>query len=258
MKNLVLRAMLCLIFVPVASWYTVAQSVQPTTQDPDFILKECIKNHGGEEKFSKIQDVYAKMDARTITDKGDIESVFYEYYRKPDKLRIEIHPLVDPPTKIGWDGQNAWQMSKDKLEQSQDQKLVDRLQESLKFVRLMMLTSLLEKGSALAYENYIPKSTSGIHVISQTAVHNEKIKLFIRDKDFVLLGAEFYWDSATTLLRLTFAQHRWYDGLYLPLVTKVYKENQLVMEVKLKTAQVNAIKNGNSFFKELTEKAQIK
>lgn len=245
---LILAMMICCL--------AVAQ--QAPAKDPESILKECIKQQGGADKFNQIQDIYAKMDVRTVSQEGDIESIFYEYYRKPDKLRIEIHPLVDPPTKIGWDGKSAWQMVKDKLEKSEDQKLIDRLQESMRFLRLMVLTNLLEKGGELVYERHIQKTNFGIHVISQVDSRKEKIKLFIADSNYALLGAEFYWDNATTLLRVMFSNHKWLEGLYLPGITKIYKENQLVMEVKLKTVQVNALKNGNTFFQDLNEKAQIK
>lgn len=228
------------------------------SQNPDEILKQCIQKHGGAEKFTQIQDICAKMDVRSISDKGDIESVFYEYFRKPDKLRIEIHPLLDPPTKLGWDGLDAWHFSKEKLEKSDDTKLKSRLQESLKFIKLMVLTNLFEKGNQLTYERHIAKSNFGIHVISQINDKNEKVKLYIHDTEFVLLGAEFYWDAAAVLLRVMFAQHKWFDGIYLPVATKVYKESQLVMEVKLKTVQVNSLQNGNKFFSDLKEKAQLK
>jgi outer membrane lipoprotein-sorting protein len=248
----------CLLVIVVLTASLTAEQKEPPVKDPAFILNECIKQQGGADKFNQIQDIYAKMDVRTVSQDGDIESIFYEYFRKPDKLRIEIHPLVDPPTKISWDGKDAWQMAKNQLEKAQDEKLGERLQESLRFLRLMMLTNLLEKGSELMYERYIPKTAFGIHVISQVDSRKEKVKLFISDNNYTLLGAEFYWDNATTLLRVMFANHKWIEGLLLPVNTKVYKENQLVMDVKLKTLQVNALKNGNTFFQNLNETAQLK
>ena len=66
------------------------------------IIKECIERHGGWKKFSSIRDIYAKMKVRTISKEGDVESTFHEYFRKPDKLRIEIYPPMEPPAIIGW------------------------------------------------------------------------------------------------------------------------------------------------------------
>ena len=168
------------------------------TPNPEKILKQCIKKHGGWENFTKIRDFYAKMDVHTYSQKGDIESIFYEYFRKPDKLRIEIHPLLEPPTKISWDGKTAWHMIKDKLKETKDRKIIERLQESLRFLRLMVLTNLFEKGVEFYYERHIQKKSYGIHVILRTNPKKEKIRLYISDKNFVPLFTIFWMSCFVT------------------------------------------------------------
>ncbi len=221
------------------------------------IVKRCILRHGGK-KFTKVRDFYAKMDIVAISDQGEIESLVHQYVRFPGKLRAEIHPLVDPPTTISWDGKNSWQLVKDKLRASND-KQKQQLQDSFRFLKLMVLTNLLEEGSKVRYIKRVkPKSKGyGFYVVEQTDASNEKIKLFIQDKDFTLLGAEFYWPGAQSLLKVFFDEPTSFGGLYLPRYTRLYKGNKLVLKVTLRLARFNKLANGDSFFTNLFEKAKL-
>lgn len=236
---------------------TVVYCGYAAAEDARKILNKCIRNHGGKERFTEIRDIFAKMDVVTYAREGNIESLFYEYFRKPDKLRIEIHPLVEAPTKIGWDGKTAWHMVKDKLESTQDEKLIKRIRESIRFLKLMILTNLFEQGTVFRYERYIRKKKFGVHVISRIDKSKEEIKLYISASSFVLLGAEFQWSGSENLFRITFSKHKWINGLYLPIRAKLYSGKQLVMSVRLKLVKVNALRNGNSFFANLNEKANL-
>jgi hypothetical protein len=231
------------------------------TSDPqaEEIVKKCIEKHGGWDKLEKVTDIYAKMRVRTFSDKGDIESDFYEYFRKPDKLRIKVVPDIEPPTEISWDGNLAYQLFKDETKASEDEKIKNRLQESLRFLKLMLLTTLFEPGSCLNYEGHIPKKNFGIHIISYTSVKKEKIDLYIHDNNYTLLGAEFVWTGTDMTFRIMFSKHEWFEcGLFLPTLTELYKEEQLAMKAELISVKLNSLRNGNSFFSNLKENSRIK
>ncbi len=231
---------------------------KPSKPSAKAIVNKCIQRHGGGSRFNSIRDFYVKMDIKTFSEQGDIESLVHQYYRSPDKLRAEIHPLVDPPTKISWDGKNSWQLVKDKQEKSEDEKQIARIQESLKFIKLMILTNLLEKGSKLKYVREVtPKGKSySFHVIMQANSKNEKIELYIKN-DYTLLGAQFYWEGGKGLFKVFFDEQREFDGLYLPKYIRLYRENEMILKASLRLARFNALKNGDGFFSDLSEKPKM-
>lgn len=230
--------------------------VHAEKMDPSIIIKKCIARHGGFEKFSNVKDIYAKMRVYTYPEGGRTESTFKEYYRKPDKIRIEIEPGGQPPAKMGWDGENVRHLVKGKLQITDSPKRVNQIQESLRFIKLMILTNLLEKGSVLKYEKYW--KSKKIHIISQRDKKAEKIWLFISAKSYVLLGAQFYFRNNKAPFKVIFSTHRWYGKMYLPRRTKLYKRNKLIMQAMLSKVMTNKIKNGNSFFRNLKEKVKFK
>ena len=199
---------ICLIFLPLS----MAQPSESQSPDPESIVKKCIERHGGWKQFSEIHDIYAKMKVQSFSDQGMVESTFYEYYRKPDQLRIEIHPPMDPAVIIGWDGKTIWHLAQDNLEKTDKPEQVERIQESLRFVRLIILTNLLNKGSSLKYEAYRQKKNFGIHVISQMDEEGEKIWLYISDKSYTLLGAEFYLRGSKNVFEVIFTKHQENSG----------------------------------------------
>ena len=103
------------------------------------------------------------------------------------------------------------------------------------------------------------KKTFGIHVISQTESERQgdKIWLYISDKEYKLLGAQFYSRSDKSSFEVIFTEHQQIGGMYLPRHTKLYRKKKLIMEVKLSWVRTNAIQNGNSFFSNLNEKAKL-
>jgi outer membrane lipoprotein-sorting protein len=229
--------------------------------DPELILKECIKNHGGWKNFTAVKDMYAKMVVFTFPNEGKVQSTFRAYYRKPDKLRIEIDPpKPEPSVIIGWDGKYFWQLAQGQLEKTDKQEQIERIQEGLRFIKLMILTNLLQEGSVLKYEGYKKGKATDFHIISQSDPQGEKVSLYI-STSFTLLGAEFYLKSTETLLKvfLSYAEEDKKEGeLYLPKEAKLYKEKKMVMEVTLTLVKINSLQNGNSFFSDLTEKVNLK
>ena len=224
--------------------------------DSQQIVQKCIKAHGGQAKFQNIQDIYAKLLVKSHTKDGIFESRLYEYFRKPDKLRIDINPKTGGNrTSIGWNGTSVYRLIKNRVEKSNDEKLVNQIQESLRFIRLMILTNLL-RDSTLKYEKFIAKKN--VHIISQTDSHGEKIWLWISGKNYVLLGARFYFRGSKTPFIVMFVKHRKFGGLLLPRYTKLYRKNSLVMEAWLSLAKSNVLKNRNDFFSDLKQKAKLK
>ncbi len=233
------------------------------TYDPQNIIKQCIEQHGGWKKFYDIRDIYAKMDMVYYADDGKFEVTMHEYYRKPNKLRVEMYSDVNPPVIMGWDGEIVRQLNKDnKLEVTQEQDAIDRIQESLRFIRMMVLTNLLADDSILGYVKYQKKDEFGVHIISQTPKdgQGEKILLFISDKTYTLLGAQFALKNnknGRDTFMVKFKQHEWYKDMYLPTQTDMYYQNKLIMEVQLRLARTNSLENGNAFFSNLLEKAKF-
>lgn len=248
------------IFLVAVAISTAPVSAAP---DPKDVVKKCVERHGGEENFKEVRTVYAEMEICTYSEKVEAEATFKEYYRKPDKLRIEIIPKIDPPTKISWDGKQAWQLAKDTLEETDDPKIVERLQEGLKFLNLMLLTNLFEDGSKLEYVKYIEEA--GIHVITRIDSEGKQLRIYI-NSDYLLVGADFYWSGTEDLLVVKFYEHQKKgNGLYLPTFTELYKkpagkpkQELPSMTASLRVVKINALRNGNSFFTNLNEQARLK
>lgn len=237
-------------------------NASPEQYDPKAIVMECVKRHGGQDKFEEIRSIYAEMTVRTkSSEKSDIESTFKEYFRQPDKLRIEVYPMFDPPTKISWDGKQAWHLIKGQLEKTEEPKISERLQESLRLLRLLLLTSLFEEGSQLTYVTYFEQQA--VHVISRTSAKGDKIRLYI-GSNYILLGAEFYWTGTEDLFIVKFYNHEKREEFYLlPTYTELFKkepgkEKRMVMTVQINEVKINALRNGNSFFTNLNEQPQLK
>jgi len=119
----------------------------------------------------------------------------------------------------------------------------------------MVLTNLI-KDSSLQYEKYIKEKN--IHIVSQTDAKGEKIWIFISGKDFRLQGAKFYFLGDQKPFNVMFIQHHEFEGMILPRHTKLYRENELVMEAFLRLAKTNSLENKDDFFSDLTQKAKLK
>ncbi len=241
--------------------YCVCIAAQPTT-DPTFIAKKCIEQHGGWDKFAEIRDIYAKMDVISYSDDGKFAVTLHEYFRKPDKLRVEMYSDAEPPVIMGWDGATVYQLTKEgKIEQSQEPEQVERIQESLRFIRMLILTNLLAEDSKLEYVKYQKKEEFGIHILAQVPKDGgDKILIFISDTSYTLLGAQFAMrDSkgAKNSFKVMFKQHEWYKGMYLPMQTELYHQSKLVMEASLRLAKTNSLENGNTFFTNLLEESKF-
>lgn len=249
--------LLCLIMMI----FGLSLLAQPTLTDPVQIVKKCIEQHGGAAKFQEIRDIYAKMDVISYGDGNEIAVTLHEYYRKPDKIRVEMYSDVDPPSIMGWDGQFVRQLlPKDNtIEKTQDQEQIDRIQESIRFIRAMILTNLLAEDSKLEYIKYQPKEGFGIHILSQIPKdgQNEKILLLISDKSYTLLGAQFFLKGNKDAFMVKFKDHQWYKEMYLPMQVEMFQQNKKVMDANLRLAKTNSLENGNSFFVDLLEKARF-
>ena len=229
------------------------------TNTPQQIIEKCIARHGGQQNFQKIKNLYVKMDMHSKSEKADIESLSEQYFRFPNKIRTEINPLVNPPTKISWDGKDAWQLVKNNLSKIQDVGQRQDLKESLRFVKLIVLTSLLEKESKLEYDKHVKRKAYGIHVILQTNRDGEKIKIYIRDDNYELFGGEFSWQGDNTIFKVFLDQQNyWVEGVCFPRKARIYRNNEKVLDVKVRQVKINRLKNGNSFFSDLKEKPRMK
>ncbi|WP_372370017.1 hypothetical protein [Candidatus Uabimicrobium sp. HlEnr_7] len=226
---------------------------------PREIIQRCIKRHGGQQNFDKIKNLYVKMDVHSKNEKADVESLIEQYFRFPNKLRAEISSMMNPPTKVSWNGKEAWQLTKNKLEKTKDPRQRDNLKESLRFVKLIMLTNLLEKDSTLKYEKHVKRKTYGIHVVSQTNKQGEDIKIYIKDSDYSLFGGEFSWQGNNTIFKVFLdKQNYWVDGICFPREARIYRGNEKVLDAKVRQIKINHLKNGNSFFTNLKEKPKMK
>lgn len=238
--------------------FTTSFYAENPTPSPEEILKKCIKRHGGESNFNKIKNIYVKMDVHSKNEKADVESLIEQYFRFPNKLRAEIRSMMNPATKVGWDGNEAWQLTKDKLERTKDERQRENLKESLRFVKLIMLTNLLEKNSKLKYSKYV-KQGSGVHVIDQTSSDGENIKIYIKAKDYSLLGGEFSWQGNETIFKVFLAkQNMWVDGVCFPAEARIYRGKEKVLDAKVRSIKINQLQNGNSFFSDLKQKPRMK
>ena len=226
---------------------------------PREILQRCIKRHGGQQNFQKIKNIYVKMDVHSKNEKADVESLIEQYFRFPNKLRAEISSMMNPPTKVSWNGDEAWQLTKDKLEKTTDPRQRDNLKESLRFVNLIMLTNLLEEGSSLKYEKHVKRKSYGIHVILQQDDKGEKIKIYVKDSDYSLFGGEFSWQGNNTIFKVFLDQQNyWVDGICFPREARIYRGNEKVLDAKVRQIKINHLINGNSFFSDLKEKPRMK
>lgn len=249
MKNYLVFALCSLLVI----------SISAAEQTPREIMERCVKRHGGKKNFKKIKNIYIKMDVRSKTEKSDVESLVKQYFRFPNKLRAEINSMLNPPTKVGWDGKDAWQLTKDKLEKTSDIRQKENLKESLRFIKLIMLTSLLDQKSKLKYEKYIKRPSYGIHVISQTNEDDEELKIYVKDSDYSLYGGEFHWKKDNSIFKVFLAkQNLWVDGVCFPREARIYRGKEKVLDTKVRVVKINAIKNGNSFFSNLKEKVKMK
>lgn len=110
--------------------------------------------------------------------------------------------------------------------------------------------------STLKYERHLQEKN--VHIISQTDTKGEKIWLWISGNDFRLQGAKFHFLGDQKAFNIMFIQHHEFEGMILPRYTKLYRENELVMEAWLSLARTNALENKDEFFSDLTEKARLK
>ncbi|NUM36661.1 MAG: hypothetical protein HUU50_19135 [Candidatus Brocadiae bacterium] len=238
-----------------AIFFLLSNVIYSQEMDAHTVMQNCIQSHGGAKKFHEIQDIYAKLLVKSYTKDGVFENRLHEYFRQPDKLRIEMEPENGSSTILSWDGKDAYRFVKDKAEKSDDPKLADHIQESLRFIRLMVLTNLI-KDSNLKYEKYL--KDKNVHIISQTDAKGEKIWLWISGKDFRLQGAKFHYLGDQKAFNIMFIQHHEFEGMILPRHTKLYRENELVMEAWLSLARTNALENKDDFFSDLMQKARLK
>lgn len=240
-------------------WFVMLLCLQGQEQqfDAKKIIENCIQSHGGAKKFQEISDIYAKLRIQSTTKDGVFESSLHEYFRKPDKIRMEIEPANDnsSQTIISWDGQNVYRKVKDKLEKSEDPKMIEQIQESIRFIRLMILTNLSKEGT-IQYEKYL--ADKNVHIISETDPAGEKIWLWISGKNYVLLGAKFNFKGDKIPVNVIFVKHHSFDGMLLPQHTKMFRENSLIMEAWLSLARTNVLENRDEFFSDLTQKARLK
>jgi outer membrane lipoprotein-sorting protein len=251
MKNLF--AIMMAFFIP------LLLIAEPKRYNPKEVAQRCIQRHGGWDAFSGIKDLYAKLDITAKSKKGEVESIFHEYFREPNKLRIEIEPLIDPPTKIAWNGEKAFHYHDGKQEETKEEKVIERLQESLRLVNLMILTNLFKDDTNLSYVGFVDKGKKSIHVVAQKNKKGERIRLYISASDYLLVGADFSLKGESDLFRVIFKRHVKANNLVLPMVSEVYRgsEKKPFMKARLRDFRLNRLANGNSFFRELGEKARF-
>ena len=235
----------------------LAIQTNASNPDPKSIIEKCIERHGGIDKFKNINDIYAKLLLKTYTKDGVFENRLYEYFRKPDKLRIELDPVKGggEAISISWDGTYVYKLVKGKIKKSQKRKEVLQIKESLRFMKLMILTNLLKK-SKIKYERFLKKKK--VHNISLTDNEGKKIWLWISGKNFALLGARFYIGEEKIPFIIMFIKYHKFGGITLPRYTKIYKNKKLITEAWLSLAKINVLKNRNNFFSNLDIKPDIR
>lgn len=235
--------------------------VQAEAPNPTNIIKKCIAAHGGEKNFNDIHDIYAKLLLKSYSKDGIFENTLYEYYRLPHFIRMDILPPQGAGISISWDGNSMYQYANNQQQKSDKKEDVDQMQESLRFMKLLILTNLLKSDSKLKYEQYQAKKN--IHVISQTDAQGEKVWLLIDGKTFRLCGAKFFLageeeGNKKAAYNVLFVEHHQFAQLVLPREARLYRGSELVMEAKISLAKTNIIENGNDFFSNLSQKPLLK
>ena len=169
---------------------------------------------------------------------------------------MDIAPNAGESVSISWDGESMHRYANNEQEKSQDKEDIEQMQESLRFMKLLILTNLLEKGSTVKYEQYQAKKN--IHVISQTDEKGEKVWLLIAGDTYLLAGARFTIANDTTPYNVIFVQHHKFSQLVLPREARLFKGKELILEAKINLAKTNIIENKNNFFTDLTQKPILK